>query len=198
MILEKEILNRYGPDFLEAYKKGCRDNGLDPEILALLIQRESAWDYRARSPYTNATGFIGFMPATAEAYGTNVDDLREMRPIDQLPYIWKHFKWIKSAYGSPRTPIEYYLSVFYPLALKYRSEPGYFFGKERSVEYARKLASQNKIFDLNKDGIITMKEFEKYCKENVFEPYYRRLHIKSMTIYTVIGLCVLYFLYKIY
>jgi hypothetical protein len=63
------------PDYRLATRRAARQFGVDPNILLRLIRQESGFNPHARSP-AGAQGIAQFMPATARAYGVNLNDNR--------------------------------------------------------------------------------------------------------------------------
>lgn len=79
------------PSFLRAFFDTARSVGVDPDRLAVLASHESRFRPDAVNPETRATGLIQFMPATARALGTTVEDLRRMTATEQLPFVARFF-----------------------------------------------------------------------------------------------------------
>jgi hypothetical protein len=86
---------------------------LDPSALATIMMFETSTTMSpsVRNPYSNATGLIQFMPATARNMGTTVDALAKMSAVDQLDWVEKYFApWA----GRLKTTHDHYLAVFMP------------------------------------------------------------------------------------
>lgn len=90
---------------------------LDPNNVAACIEFETGgtWSTTIRNKTTDAVGLIGFMPQTAKALGTTVDELAAMTFEHQLGYVVRYFQ----AVGIDRLkrPVDYYAAVFYPAAI---------------------------------------------------------------------------------
>ncbi|WP_018274885.1 hypothetical protein WKI13_04445 [Teredinibacter turnerae] len=97
---------------------------------------------------SGATGLIQFMPATAKGMGTSTEALAKMSAVAQLDYVKKYFL----PYRSRLQKLEdVYMAILYPAAIGKPVDHALF--KE-----GRKTYSQNKGFDANKDGKITLSE----------------------------------------
>ncbi len=97
---------------------------------------------------SGATGLIQFMPSTAKGLGTSTEKLAKMTAIDQLDYVKKYF----TPYRNKLKKLEdVYMAILYPAAV----------GKPLThilFREGKKTYSQNKGFDANRDGNITLKE----------------------------------------
>lgn len=114
-------------------------------------------DHRARNPKTNATGLIQFMPSTAESLGTTLDELCNMTNVEQLDYVEKYFKPYAKKINRF---IDCYLAVFFPLAI---GKPENWVIQAKNLP-PEKVAAYNPLYDLNKDGKITVGEIETKLK----------------------------------
>lgn len=97
---------------------------------------------------SGAVGLIQFMPNTAKALGTSTEKLSKMTAVEQLDYVKKYFTPFKSKLKKLE---DVYLAILYPAAV----------GKPLShilFEDGKKTYTQNKGFDKDKDGKITLKE----------------------------------------
>ena len=109
-----------------------------------------------------ATGLIQFMPDTAIALGTTVEELKKLSPTEQLDYVYKYFK----PYTNKIYDFSHLYSInFYPYMLDKGSE--YVIGSEKGEKYTKLVAKQNKGIDLNKDNKITSSEFKKYAYKDI-------------------------------
>lgn len=131
------------------------DLGFDPNWLMIVMFLESGLNPQAINNTTGASGLIQFMPNTAKNLGTSVEELRQMSAVDQLEYVRDYLSAYK---GKFNTLADLYLTVFYPAAVGKSND--YVLGS--SSTNAAKIAAQNKIFDTNKDGIITKGEIVDY------------------------------------
>lgn len=92
------------------------------------------------------SGPYNFIPSTAKALGTTSDKLAAMSAVQQLDYVKKYFMPMK---GRLKTLEDVYMAILYPAAVG-KSEDHTLFS-EGSKTY-----EQNKGFDANKDGVITV------------------------------------------
>lgn len=116
--------------------------------LARLMYSESRLNPAAVNPYSNATGLIQFMPATADSLGTSVAKLKNMTVEQQLVYVKKYFH-SPGLVGKTYNGLgDLYLGIFYPVAV---GKPNsYIIGSSPNKVY-----TQNKVFDIDNDGVIT-------------------------------------------
>ena len=87
-----------------------------------------------------------------------------MSNIDQLDYVYKYLNVYKNKLNSVA---DVYLAIFYPLALF----------KTDEYQFPKWVVDANKIFDINKDGILTKAEFKNY----VFNKYSKYLPAQDIT-----------------
>src|ERR1044071_8681639 len=61
----------------------------DPNFLMAIMSFETggSFDPAKRNRFTNATGLIQFMPATARGLGTSINELAKMTPLRQLDFV---------------------------------------------------------------------------------------------------------------
>ncbi|MEI6508587.1 MAG: transglycosylase SLT domain-containing protein [Bacteroidota bacterium] len=147
--------------------------GTKPEYLMIVMNNESGLDSTAKNPTSSASGLIQFMEATAKELGTTTKALREMSNIDQLDYVYKYLNVYKNKLNSAG---EVYLSVFYPLALF----------KDDKYLFPNWVVKANKIFDTNKDGILTKGEFKDYVNKK-YAKYLTNENTTSNTTKTIIS-----------
>lgn len=126
--------------------------GISADSLMFVMKTESNIDPAAVNPYSGATGLIQFMPATASGLGTSTGALRSMSNVQQLDYVYRYFKPFT---GKLNTVTDLYMATFFPKAL---GQPDNFVMQTDTLT-AAKIAGQNPIFDLDKNGQITAGEF---------------------------------------
>lgn len=142
-------------EFLKKIYSIAQRLNIDPEWLMIVIYNESKFNPKAVNPYTKATGLIQFTPKTAQGLGTTVDELYKMNNLQQLDFVYKYFRTkAKNLYSL----YDLYKFTFFPISL---GKPGNWVFKSSDLA-AETVARQNKIFDLNSDGVITVVEFENY------------------------------------
>lgn len=124
--------------------------GLDPSFLAACMKVETGGTFSPsiRNPFSGATGLIQFMPDTALAYGTTVDQLARMSATKQLEYVKRYFAPYAGRIRRD-VPGDYYLAVFWPAAI----------GRDKSEVIASAgdtVYAQNAGLDRDGDGRITV------------------------------------------
>lgn len=154
----KYITHLAEPDkFLTEVKKISSQLGIQPDWLLAVMYNESRIKPTAVNTKSGATGLIQFMPATAKALGTTTANIRTLNETDQLRFVYDYFLPYK---GRMRSIYDVYKVVFFPVALGKLSDWTF-----HTTSLTEKLvATQNPIFDLNKDGKITVAEFETFVK----------------------------------
>lgn len=129
----------------------------NPDDLMLVMYAESRLKSAARNALTDASGLIQFIPSTANWLGTTTAALRAMSNVQQLDYVYKYFKSL-GATGKVKNVFDLYILTFFPIAL---GKPDSWVLQSSDLT-AYKIASQNKIIDINRDGQITVGEFKQY------------------------------------
>jgi hypothetical protein len=109
---------------------------------------------------TRATGLIQFMPATAKGLGTSTQALFKMNAIQQLDYVQRYYQPYKTRIHNFH---DLYLATFFPAAMGKSDD----FVIETKTISAQTIAKQNPIFDLNKDGKVTVGEFREFITRKV-------------------------------
>ncbi len=170
--------------FLKAVQKVARALGVPASWLLAVMYQESGVNPSAFNPDGGGGGLIGFMPQTALELGTTVPALRSMTRTDQLQYVQKFYERKNQRFKSFS---DFYLSTFYPYAI---GRPDwYVIGIEKGMQYARRVAKSNPVFDLDKDGVIKLAEFRRYVNEKFPEvtgPSRKRLFILGAVLIVVI------------
>lgn len=139
---------------------------INPDWLMATMMLESSLNPQAVNRYTNATGLIQFMPKTATALGTSVQQLYAMDGVQQLDYV---YAYLKPYAGTMDNLADVYFAVFFPAAIG-RSDD---WTLQTSKLSASIIAKQNSGYDLNSDGVLTVGE--------VREAIYKRLGITETT-----------------
>ena len=111
-----------------------------------------------------ATGLIQFVPSTAKGLGTTVDALYNMSNVEQLDYVKKFFEPYKSKILQYH---DLYLVTFFPIGI---GKPDDWVFEAKGIN-RNSVAKSNPVIDLNKDGIITIKEFKDYALSKVPAEY---------------------------
>ena len=136
----------------------CNQLNIKPDWLMFVMWFESKLNPQAVNPISGATGLIQFMPSTARSLGTTTAVLKRMSNVQQLDYVLAYLRPYK---GRMKTWVDVYLAVFYPKAM----------GNPNFVITSDIVAKQNKIFDLNKDLDISVKEIETALRKQIPEKY---------------------------
>lgn len=143
--------------FLEKVKQISAKLRINPDWLMVVMYAESRLNPAAYNSNGGASGLIQFMPSTAKWLGTTTAKLRSMSNVDQLDWVYKYF-YSLGATGKMKSVYDLYLVTFFPIAL---GKPDSWILESKDLS-AYKIAANNKIIDLNKDGKITVGEFKQY------------------------------------
>ena len=154
----EEYIKENRKEFTEKVNNICTELQIEANWLMFVMWFESKLNPQAINPISGATGLIQFMPSTARSLGTTVDVLKRMSNVQQLDYVLAYLRPYK---GRMKRWIDVYLAVFYPKAM----------GKPDFVITSDIVAKQNKIFDLNKDLDISVKEIETVLRKQIPEKY---------------------------
>lgn len=154
----EEYIKENKIEFAEKVNNISGELRIDPNWLMFVMWFESKLNPQAVNPISGATGFIQFMPSTARSLGTTTNVLRHMSNVQQLDYVLAYLRPYK---GRMKRWIDVYLAVFYPKAM----------GKPDFVITSDIVAKQNKIFDINKDLDISVKEIESVLRKIIPEQY---------------------------
>jgi hypothetical protein len=152
-LIHQEAIKSNVDDFVKKVKNVSLLLGVDPNWLMQVMYNESGLNPAAINPYSDAIGLIQFMPDTAANLGTSTDDLLQMSNVEQLDYVYKYLKGYAHKLDSY---IDLYFSVFFPLAI---GKPLDWVFQANKLS-ASLIAKQNSIFDLNKDGTLTVAEVQ--------------------------------------
>ena len=154
----EEYIKENREEFTEKVNNISNELGIEADWLMFVMWFESKLNPQAVNSISGATGLIQFMPSTARALGTTTDVLRHMSNVKQLDYVLAYLRPYK---GRMKRWIDVYLAVFYPKAM----------GNPNFVITSDIVAKQNKIFDLNRDFDITVKEIETALRNSMPEKY---------------------------
>jgi hypothetical protein len=152
-LIHQEAVKSNVDAFIKKVKNVSLSLGVDPNWLMQVMYNESGLNPAAVNPYSNAIGLIQFMPATAANLGTSTNDLLKMSNVDQLNYVYKYLKGFSHKLDSF---IDLYFAVFFPLAIGKPLEWVF----QASKLSASLVAKQNPVFDINKDGTLTVAEVQ--------------------------------------
>lgn len=164
MLLNQDKVKNNQDDFIQAVIDGSNSIGIDPNWLMAAMDLETAGTFSPsiQNSSTKATGLIQFMPDTAKALGTSVDDLKQMSNVDQLDYV---FQYLKPYSPKIKSFVDLYLTIFFPAAV---GQPDSFIIQAKNLS-ASLIAKLNPLFDLNKDGKITVAEIQQVLLNRIPE-----------------------------
>ena len=154
----EEYIKENRKEFTEKVNNISSELGIEANWLMFVMWFESKLNPQAVNPISGATGLIQFMPSTARSLGTTIGVLRHMNNVQQLDYVLAYLRPYK---GRMRSWVDVYLAVFYPKAM----------GKPDFVITSDIVAKQNKIFDIDKDLDISVKEIETVLRKSIPEQY---------------------------
>lgn len=145
-------------EFAQKVRQVSRALVINPDWLMLLMYHESRLNHRIFNSI-GCVGLIQFCPfGFLQQYGITAAQLAQMRNVEQLNYVYAFFK---PKAGKFKSYYDLHLWAFYPYALG--KSDSYIFGSERGS--AAVVASQNRPFDINRDGVITVREFKTYLSK---------------------------------
>ncbi len=142
---------------------------INPDWLMLVFHIETAAvkfgviNHRIQNSI-GATGLIQFLKSTAIALGTTTEALKKMSNVEQLDYV---YKYLEPYAGKMKNFQDVYLAVFFPAAI---GKPDSWVLQTKNLS-AEKIASQNQLYDLNKDKKITVGEVKQKILQFVPKGY---------------------------
>lgn len=152
-------VTRNKQQFIEKVREIAAKLDMNADDLMAVMWFESKLNEKAKNPVSGAVGLIQFMPNTAIGLGTTSAKLLTMSNLQQLDYVYNYYKPYA---GRIKNFEDAYTITFFPAAL---GKPDSY-TLQTSTLSAQLIASQNKIFDLNKDNKITAGELRKYMRDN--------------------------------
>lgn len=155
LIFEEKVPLSYRASFVGEVVRYSNMLGINPNWLMAVMYFESGNTFSPsiQNPYTNATGLIQFMPSTANELGTSIEVLKNMSATEQLQYVYKYYARYKSKLKSY---VDLYLITFFPISA---GKPLSYVLQTASLP-ASLIATQNPVFDTNKDGKVTVGEIQ--------------------------------------
>lgn len=155
----EEYIKENRDEFIKKVNEISNYLEINPDWLMFTMWFESKLNPQAVNPISGATGLIQFMPSTARSLGVTTDMLRKMNNIQQLDYV---LAYLKPYRGKMKSWIDVYLAVFYPSAV----------GRgDNYIITSDIIAKQNRIFDLNKDLDISVREIKTVLIKNIPSQY---------------------------
>ena len=151
LIYERHLPSSFRDAFTAKVRGIAAATGMAAEWLMGVMWQESRLRPDARNKTTNATGLIQFMPATALALGTTVDALAAMDAVTQLDWVRKYYAPYA---GKLHSFADAYFAVFFPAAIGKLDN----WTLSSAKLPAGTIAAQNTLYDLNRDGQLTVAE----------------------------------------
>lgn len=142
--------------FAAKVKEISKKLDIDPNWLMAVMNSESGLNPQARNtkyPVGGgyATGLIQFIPSTARHLGTTTDALYNMSNVEQLDWVYKYFRPYRDKIESF---VDLYMVTFFPAAIGKKDDHVL---QAKNIS-ALAVARANPIFDLDKNGKVTVGE----------------------------------------
>ena len=153
LIYETHLPPSIRANFVEKVKNISQKLGIDPDWLMGVMWQESRLRPSAKNSISGATGLIQFMPKTALALGTSTQALAAMDAVTQLDYVYRYYAPYS---GQIRSFADTYFVTFFPAAI---GKPDDWVLQTGALS-AEKIAIQNNIYDVNRDGKLTVAELK--------------------------------------
>lgn len=150
----------------------CYKLGIKPSWLMAVMWKESSLNHRAVNSVSGATGLIQFMPRTAIALETTVEDLANMSNVEQLDYVYKYLRPYRFKFKSY---VDVYLAVFFPRAI---GKPDDYILQTKTLS-AKLIADQNAYLDKDNSDTLTKKEVEVWALGGFITDYVEILKKKD-------------------
>lgn len=149
----------WGAKVTPAFKARVIDIALvlqcEPDWLMACMAFESAETFSPgirNAAGSGAVGLIQFMPSTAAALGTSVEELAACTATEQLEYVERYFAHYR---GRLHNLADVYMTILWPVAV---GKPDYFTLFRQDDAVHPKQYMQNKGLDFNADGVVTKSE----------------------------------------
>jgi len=183
LVYENKIPNNKEA-FKEKVKEVASALGINANSLMMVMAHESGlkpWAQNTAFPFKDglATGLIQFIPSTARHLGTSEQALKSMSNVDQMYYVYKYYEPYKKFLKSDSLLDEYtklYLITFYPNA---GGTLGGTLEKPDTWEFPDVVYRNNPIFDHNKDGKLTIKDFKEFNYHRVPDDWKKKFKKKT-------------------
>ncbi len=166
-MISSKIIATVGLDstgFINQVKITSRSMHILPEWLLTCIYMESRFNPKAVNKDTGASGLIQIMPSTAKDIKISLNEILSMGAIAQVQKVIPVY--FKNKIGRMKSVYDVYFAIFYPVAI---GKPNSFIiGREKSLEFAKKVRNVNSGYDFNKDGVISVGEVKLFVDKNYF------------------------------
>lgn len=139
--------------FRDKVRQIASNLGTDPDFMMACMAFETGETFSPsikNAAGSGATGLIQFMPSTAQALGTTVDQLAAMSAEQQLDYVEKYFQPYKNRLSTIQ---DVYMAILWPKAVGQPDDYELFSRTSRPRTY-----EQNRGLDRNGDGVVTKQE----------------------------------------
>lgn len=164
-------------EFVRRIFNWCAVKGFDPRAphwLMACMHFESAGTFSPsiqNKAGAQAFGLIQFMAGAASDLGYTLDEIKKMDQLTQLDLVFKYFEfWMRA--GKRYTQLEdFYLTIFYPAAVGKKADEALFMK-------GLKAYTQNKGFDKDNDGVITIGEIS----TTIYQSYYDGMEPANRTV----------------
>ena len=143
-------LSQREPEFVKKMVAGSVQRGINPDHLANLLAMESSFNPHADNPNSSAYGLIQWMESTRKQFGLTQQGLSRMNATQQLDQVFRYFDQ-PHLRGKLGTQAALYSAV----------GAGQASSDDNAVRFRRgsKGYEANKVWDVNKDGVIRQGEF---------------------------------------
>lgn len=161
LIYQDKIPVKYRSEAVKKIIAIATKRGFSPDALSIVIWKESKWNPTAQNTLSNATGLIQWLPSTAKSlYGLSVQEIKKLDILQQIDLIDRYYVQPYLINKGFKSFFDVYFAVFHPDLM---GRPDSFeFASTGSLRY-----SQNKGLDIDKDGIITVKNIKDWFKKDV-------------------------------
>lgn len=160
--------------------------GIMPGWLMTVMYAESRLNHQAQNTNSSAAGLIQFLSKTLTSLGTSTGQILSMTNVQQLDYVEKYFV-MQGLKGKMKSVYDVYLGVFSPK----------FVGHSDIAVIARSgsdVYNVNKNMDIDKDGILTVKDVKKWLGKYVING--EALPDSNPILYFVLGLLGIFLLFR--
>lgn len=160
-LLYESLIKTNREAFVKKVTDWSKTRGYDPNWLMHVMWNETAhtMDHTIVNSI-GAVGLIQFLPSTALSLGTTTAALKNMSNVQQLDYVFKYLDTYKTKI---RSFVDMYFAVFFPVAI---GKPLDWVFKAINISSST-VARQNPSFDLNKDGLLTVREVQEAMLKKV-------------------------------
>lgn len=141
-------------DFMSEVNRVSARFGVDPLDMLAVMRAESRLDPTAQNPRSRATGLIQFIPQTAAALGTTVEEIRGMSAAQQMQLVERYFQMVGLPQGASRGTL--YAYVYLPG----RARSAISRGDGVLSRNPENFYTANPGLDADNDGVITISDLD--------------------------------------